>query len=508
MMQKTQQLCDNSRFCYIAVFVFFVMLYVICCAPGALGQDSGMFQYRVYNGDITGGLGLALAHPLYHLIGFVVRAIPLGDFAYRVNLISAVSAAFAVANVFVLLKLWLKDNIASLVGVLTFGLSWTFWQHAEIAEVYTLYIAIFTAELIVLYKFCESKKAGWFYLLFFTNGLSIANHMWGIIPLGCYVIFTVVLLVKKQVKVSSVIWACGCWIIGAMPYLVLIAQEYAARGDLAGTVSSALFGRAWQGAAVGVNLSKRMVLENLIFIGYNFPSPNFVLFFVGVWVILKSDADRLFNRVIFVMTVLFFAFAFRYDVPDRYAFFIPFYCLAAIAMGFGAKIFFDKFDKKYIRTAVLLLCLLPIPVYVVVPVASEKMEFNLGTKRKIPYRNEYTYFLRPWQMGNNGLERFAKEALEAVEPGSIILADGTTVYPLWYMQTVKGIRDDVKIVSVHGDYKSPIEFPDEKSFDETLSKSSVYVISPVKGYVPGWLLDNYEFTKSGVIYRVKDKVKL
>jgi hypothetical protein len=87
----------------LLVFVAALVLYVLTCAPGPLWQDSGMFQYRVWNNDIRGGLGLALAHPLYHWIGAAVKAIPLGEFGLRVNLISAVSGAVAVANVFLLL---------------------------------------------------------------------------------------------------------------------------------------------------------------------------------------------------------------------------------------------------------------------------------------------------------------------------------------------------------------------------------------------------------------------
>jgi len=48
---------------------------------------------RIWHNDIEGSLGLALAHPLYHLIGIAVKQIPVGDFAYRVNLISAISGA-------------------------------------------------------------------------------------------------------------------------------------------------------------------------------------------------------------------------------------------------------------------------------------------------------------------------------------------------------------------------------------------------------------------------------
>ena len=95
---------------YLAVLALTAALYIASCAPGTLWQDSGMFQYRIFHNDIEGKLGLALAHPLYCIIAIGVKYIPLGEFGYRINLISAIAAAFTVANVFLLLKLWLGGN--------------------------------------------------------------------------------------------------------------------------------------------------------------------------------------------------------------------------------------------------------------------------------------------------------------------------------------------------------------------------------------------------------------
>jgi len=152
---------ENRRICvgYLAVLAGAALLYVFSCAPGALWQDSGMFQYRVWHNDIEGGLGLALAHPLYHIIGIAARYLPFGEFGYRINLISAVFGALAVANVFLLLRLWLGRTVPAVVGALTLAVSWTFWQHCSIAEVYTLYAAIFTLELVFLLQYFRHGRA-------------------------------------------------------------------------------------------------------------------------------------------------------------------------------------------------------------------------------------------------------------------------------------------------------------------------------------------------------------
>ena len=99
---------------YIAVLCCAALLYVLSCAPGSLWQDSGMFHYRIWHNDIEGGLGLALSHPLYHIIGIAVKYLPFGEFGYRINLISAVCGAIAVANVFLLLVCGLSWRLLSM----------------------------------------------------------------------------------------------------------------------------------------------------------------------------------------------------------------------------------------------------------------------------------------------------------------------------------------------------------------------------------------------------------
>ena len=65
------------------------LLYLLTLAPGVFWQDSAMFQTRVWHTDLTGQLGLALSHPLYIVLCRAFTQIPLGDFAWRVNLFSA-----------------------------------------------------------------------------------------------------------------------------------------------------------------------------------------------------------------------------------------------------------------------------------------------------------------------------------------------------------------------------------------------------------------------------------
>jgi len=480
------------------------VLYTATCAPGPLWQDSGIYQYRIWHNDIEGNLGLALAHPLYHIIGIAVKYIPLGEFGYRINLISAVAGAFAVANLFLLLRLWLKKNSPALIAAITLALSHTFWRHAVIAEDYTLYAALLLAELLMLLQYVKTKRVVFLYLLGLFNGLAIDTHMFASIGFVCYLVFLVFLLAKKQITLKHLLIMAVLWIICAAPYEYLIIKNIVESGNFRATMASALFGNRWQSNVFNTGLSAGLIKENLILLAYNFPTPNLIFFFAGLYGLKKVSTGRGFKNILIALSALFFIFAFRYTVPDRYAFFIPFYCLACILFGVGFNLLISLPNRKVLAYLVFILALLPIPTYIIAPAAAEKLQFGLATKRKVPYRNEYTWFLRPWRTGSDSPERFANEVAGSAENNAVIWADTTTVPPLLYAQQVKGRRADIKIVSDLINSEGSPEF-DERSIEKLLAERAVYVVSPIDGYCPNFLLERYSFVPSAVIWRVVEK---
>ncbi len=191
-------------------------------------------------------------------------------------------------------------------------------------------------------------------------------------------------------------------------------------------------------------------------------------------------------------------------MPDRYAFFIPFYCLACILIGVGIDFFISLPHHKILPYLVFVLALLPIPVYIIAPATAEKLRFKLPIKRKIAYRNEYTWFLRPWRTGSDSPELFANKIFDTVEEGAIIWADTTTVPPLLYAQEVQGRGGDIKIISRLISSEGSPEF-NENTIEKLLSERPVYVVSPIAGYCPNFLLERYGFEPAGIIWRVVEQ---
>ena len=288
-----------------------------------------------------------------------------------------------------------------------------------------------------------------------------------------------------------------------MPYEVLIVRNIVQSGDVLGTLASAAFGDRWRADVLNTSLSWKIVRENILLVVLNFPTPNVLLFLAGCYGLRRIKTGGL-PQCGSGAAALFLLFASRYTVADRYAFFIPFYCMVAVVIGLGTHEILSRVHHRAVPYLIAAFSLLPVGVYAAVPQLAERANLRIGTRQDIPYRNDYEYFLRPWKTGYAGAERFAAEALEGVESNAIIWADITTVPPLLYVQEVKGLRPDVKIVSgIASTEGAPAV--NEQTIAALLAEHPVYVVSRTPGYCPAFIIEKYRLVKAGVLWRVTEE---
>jgi hypothetical protein len=294
------------------------------------------------------------------------------------------------------------------------------------------------------------------------------------------------------------------WLLGVAPLGYLVLKNVIASGDVAGTLASVAFGDRWRGDVLNAALSWRIMKQNALFLLLNFPTPNALLFFVGLWTLRRAGPGPAFRNTILVVLVLFFLFASRYTVVDRYAFFIPFYTVTAVLVGLGVHPLQQRVRSRGVLWLIAVLAVMPVPVYAAAPALARRLDVPTGTRGDVPYRDDRRYFLQPWKTGYRGAERFANEALEAVEPNAIIIADTTTVAPLLYAQEVNGQRPDVSVVTGVVTEKGSGTFfhsVDKRYLTPLVPARPTYVTSDQVGYVPLFVLERYDLVKSGLLWR-------
>lgn len=480
------------------------VLYLISMAPGALWQDNGMAQVRVLRHDYTGDLGLALAHPLFYLISRLFQQLPVGQSAFRTNLVAAVFGALTVANVYLLLRILLIESRpgrwAAAVGTLSLALAHTFWQHAALAEVYTVSTFILTCELLAVVMFVRTARIGWWLLVWFLNGLETANHVLALITLAVIVGWSAGYLIRRRIHWGWIFPAAGLWVLGALPYLYLGFAAWQGGQPPDRVLHSMLFGE-FQSQVLNLHLSGRLLATGVQVIVLNFPTPNLLLIPAGVAV-----GRRLIPKSLFVFllaaTLLHLGFALRYPVRDQYTFFIIPILFLAVWLGLGAAWFLESRSARTAAVLIVLALLAPV-VYALIPPAMYRFAPAFAERfayPPIPYRSAPEFFFHPWKTGYRGADRLAAEVFDLAAPGTLLVADSTASRPFIYHQIANGKRPDIEVVE--SPYRQdPI--PNRiRQLTADLARRQVLVIRPYPGYCPDWILRNFRIEPFGPIYRV------
>ncbi|TMQ55326.1 MAG: DUF2723 domain-containing protein [Candidatus Eisenbacteria bacterium] len=117
-------------------FVVALAFYASLAAPSVLFGDSGELQTVALRGGIPHSSG----YPSFVLIGRLFGLVPFADRAYRITFMGACFSAATVALLPLLLAELGLSRGAALAGALALGASFTFWQVALRAEVYSFAI--------------------------------------------------------------------------------------------------------------------------------------------------------------------------------------------------------------------------------------------------------------------------------------------------------------------------------------------------------------------------------
>ncbi len=180
-------------------------------------SDSAMLQATV----AVLGIGHPTGYPTYTMIGKLFTYLPVGDMAYRVNLLSAFSGAAAVLFTYLAGLRLTGRAVAAAVGALSFGLAPVFWGQAVIAEVYTMNAALISLELWLLLAWRDARREGLLLLFALVSGLALTHHVTSalLVPVGLAFVFAVDRHALARWKL--LLRGAGLFLAGLLSYLYL-----------------------------------------------------------------------------------------------------------------------------------------------------------------------------------------------------------------------------------------------------------------------------------------------
>ncbi|MFC2015867.1 DUF2723 domain-containing protein [Chloroflexota bacterium] len=321
----------------IAVGCLALLVYSQTLLPSVGWGDIARFQYMGRIWGIPHRFGYPLYAALSHLFGYL----PVGDIAYRINLMSATFAALSAVVVYLIVMRLAGDWIAASSASLSFAFSRALWGQAVLAEVYSLNAFLIGAVVLVLLVWYQSRRVGMLYLGIGLYALSFGNHM-TVVTLLPAVIFLVlvtdyrVLLDPKKVAIMA-----GLVMLGAAQYLYVIvrAQQqpllnelgpFSWRGWIHWMTRSRFPGQFFA-YSLGDQVDRvRLYLEIL---EKQFFRWGYIVGWIGAWERLKTDLKTFGFLALVALGI--YGFGINYGGITYRIYLIPSYLVFAVFLGCG-----------------------------------------------------------------------------------------------------------------------------------------------------------------------------
>ncbi|MEE9370794.1 MAG: hypothetical protein V3W45_04905, partial [Sedimentisphaerales bacterium] len=359
----------------------------------------------------------------------------------------------------------------------TFALAHSVWFLGVQAQTYSMATAALSGGLLLVLAYLATRRLGLLYLMGLVFGLGISAHMMSQVGFAVIMVWLAAKCARREISIWSIVMVILSWAIGAFLLWVVMVTEYRRSGDMAGTIASAIWGE-WGSAVFNVGRLVFLLKRSVLFFVLNFPTPLVLLAIPGVWFSFRRLGNHTGAWLLAICSGAYVLFAVRYDVPNQNNFFLPMYMFVSIYIGLGFAFLMKKNLVLWRVMTGLLLIAIP-PTYLGLSGYARANDIALGTRRHIPYRDVYEYYLLPWQHGQTGPRRLVKEVFEKAPSGAILLLDSTLVPVFRYAHEIESQRPDISVFEFH-EIK-------ENWRDVMRSGRRLFAFSDVEGYYPQWV---------------------
>jgi hypothetical protein len=458
----------------LLLFLSTFIVYLMHLAPSIFTGDSADATIASYVLGIPHPPGF----PVYTWIGHIFTFIPVGDIAYRVNLMSAFFGALVIPIVYMIIRLSAPqpqgsfvDNIASLggsiIGSMSFAFSIYYWAQAEIAEVYTLNSFFIASMILLALVWAKKRDARLLYLLSLLFGLSLGINAANILFAPSFLVFLFLidreaLLNKRTLFYMVVLFSA----IGALQLIYLFVRarqgpEYAYM-DIQNLEDFLYFITASEYSSIPFSVPLSTGISMYVdFLAKSFSLTGMAIGIIGIALSLRRNILKsAFLASIFVINILFFVQFNSFDIYDKL---IPSFMIFSIFIGLGILEVLDliktsskrvpalEAGKKRYFLKILLITLLLI-VAAIVPISS----YNL-------YSQEVD------RSDSIDVSYFLAQVLDEVPANSTIIDVWQTCVPLRYFQIAYNMNPTVEILGA-----DPVDWSGH--IQERISRREVFVL--------------------------------
>ena len=418
-----------------------LMVYIRTLAPTITWSNAGADSGDLAAAIAVDGVPHPPGYPAYLVLGEFFQRLPVGDVAYRLNLLSATCAALTVLLTGLYIYRMLLVNLNGIGGrqnwaytyaisaSLSLAFSGLFWSQAVIAEVYMLNLLLAAA---LLYGAFQVKP---------TNQNWLVPGIWGLLGLGLgnhlSLVFIIPGMLAGTVKIrwsrALIQTALLAFCAGLSIYLVIPLRAAAMPPINWGIASSwsgfwwlvsaapyrqFLFGLPWQFVPARIFSGLQLLAET--FLWWGFP--------VG-WLGLVTFARRYPSLACRSLAsfCLFFIYAIGYNTSDSYVYLLPAMLIFSLWLGWGLYRLGEKLHEVPVLSRsypAILVCLALVPLWL-----------NFTMQDKSQGDEAFTY---------------ARQLLEQAETGAVVVAESDAhTFALWYLRYGLGIRPDVAVINNH-----------------------------------------------------------
>ena len=420
------------------VFCFALLVYLLTLSPLIYIEDSSEFITAAY----TLGIPHPTGYPLYVILGKIFTFLPFGSIAEKVNLLSAVAGAGAVAVLFLLLRRLNISRLVSFVAAFTLAFSVVWWSQSVIAEVYTLHTLFGALSLYFWQRWRESRRIKFLYVSIGLVGLGSANH-----PLLAFLLLPYCLYLfrdwfRHQINFSQLLAASGWFGLGLSVYLYLPIRVFG-RADFRfnnlqgwGDIINFLNRRYYGDVGFQFNWQKiSLILDSFIKSAeMNFGITVVVLLAISVGWWYKHKRKQfwfwllvLFSQFLPIALLRSSGYGLDLDYNNRVYYFISFVVMLVWLAGMF-DFYWQKLKTKKVKWVGLLL-LVALPSYLLL--------------KNFSASNRSDYCLA---------DAYVKAMMDSLPNGAVLLMHGggyvgdSVLFGLGYLQYVKNYRPDVTVI--------------------------------------------------------------